>query len=276
MKTPSWDVNWGSTGFPSGTGIQGGDSIPVPLDKVYEPTIFYVTFNCKTGEYAFTDLSGYCPDSITDARDDKKYATVLIGSQCWMAQDLNVGTQVDSTTTQTDNEIIEKYCYHDLESNCTQWGGLYQWNELMGYVTTPGVQGICPAGFHVPTDAEFKILEGNVDSQYGPGSVEWNKTGWRGYDAGYNIRSTEGWDGTGNGSDAFGFHALPSGYLTDYGDGQGYYDNGCCNCYPTSTAGSLDNTYNIRYMNGNTGNQINRVDNNMIDDGISLRCLKDF
>jgi len=267
----SWDVNWGSAEFPSGTGIQGGDSIPVPLDKVYEPTIYYVTFNCFTGEYSFENLSGYCPDSITDIRDNRKYATVLIGSQCWMAQDLNVGTRVDSTTTQTDNEIIEKYCYRDLESNCTEWGGLYQWNELMDYTTTPGIQGICPAGFHVPTDAEFKVLEGNVDSQFGAGSTEWNKTGWRGYDAGLNLRSAD-WVG---GTDAFGFHALPGGYLTDYGSGQGYYDNGCCNCYPTSTAGSPGNIYNIRYMNGNTGNQINRTDNSMINDGISLRCVKD-
>ncbi len=87
----SWLTNWGSAEFPSGTGIQGGDSIPVPLDTAFNTSVYYVTFNCHTGEYAFENLSGYCPDSITDSRDGKKYATVLIGNQCWMAQDLNVG-----------------------------------------------------------------------------------------------------------------------------------------------------------------------------------------
>ncbi len=181
---------------------------------------------------------------------------------------------IEGDTSQTDNETIEKYCYNDLESNCAQWGGLYQWPELMDYVTTSGAQGICPAGFHVPTDNEFKILEGNVDSHYGPGSTEWNKTGWRGYDAGYNLRSTEGWTGNGNGSDAFGFHALPGGYLTDYGDGPGFYDNGCCNLYPTSTLELPSNMSLVRYMREDAGNKIMRFANTL-SDGCSLRCLKD-
>jgi uncharacterized protein (TIGR02145 family) len=271
----SWDVNWGSAGFPSGTGTQDGDSIPVHLDPVFNTTIFHVTFNCHSGEYLFENLSGYCTDSIIDSRDGRKYATVLIGDQCWMAQDLNVGTQIDSITSQTNNDIIEKYCYQDMESNCAQWGGLYQWNELMGYVTTPGVQGICPAGWHVPTDQDFKILEGNVDSQYGPGSIEWNKTGWRGYDAGYNLRSTTGWNDDWNGSDAFAFHAMPGGYLTlDYGGGPGFYDMGRCSLYPTSTLDLPSNLPFVRYMQGDAGIQIMRFANTLTD-GCSLRCVKD-
>ena len=102
-----------------------------------------------------------CPTNcqpFTDERDGKNYNTVLIGTQCWMAQNLNIGTKINGSQNQTNNQVIEKYCYNDLESNCDIYGGLYQWDEAMQYVTTAGVQGICPAGWHLPTDAEWTIL----------------------------------------------------------------------------------------------------------------------
>ena len=99
-----------------------------------------------------------CGTPFTDARDGSTYNTVLIGTQCWMAQNLNIGTRIDGALDQTDNLMIEKYCYDDLESNCNIYGGLYQWNELMQYLTTPGVQGICPAGWHLPADADFTAM----------------------------------------------------------------------------------------------------------------------
>ena len=80
-----------------------------------------------------------------------------------MAQNLNIGTRIDGTTGQTNNSIIEKYCYDDLESNCDIYGGLYQWNEYMNYTTSSssnpsGRQGICPDGWHIPSDPEWEIL----------------------------------------------------------------------------------------------------------------------
>ena len=59
---------------------------------------------------------------------------------------------------QTDNFIIEKYCYDNNAANCDIYGGLYQWDEMMEYYATPGVQGICPSGWHLPTDEEWTIL----------------------------------------------------------------------------------------------------------------------
>jgi len=103
-----------------------------------------------------TQGTSICPTNcqpFTDARDGKTYNTVLIGTQCWMRENLNIGTRIDGSQNQTDNGTIEKYCYDDLESNCDIYGGLYQWDEAMQYVTTQGVQGICPAGWHLPTDA---------------------------------------------------------------------------------------------------------------------------
>jgi uncharacterized protein (TIGR02145 family) len=88
----------------------------------------------------------------------KFYHTVKIGDQCWMAENLDVGTMVTGVTEQTDNDTTEKYCYNNDPLNCALYGGLYQWNEAMQYVTTEGAQGICPAGWHVPTWPEFETL----------------------------------------------------------------------------------------------------------------------
>ena len=84
---------------------------------------------------------------------------LTIGTQTWAKANLNVGTMVTGATNQTNNSILEKYCYSDTEANCTTYGALYQWNEAMQYVTTPGTQGICPTNSHIPTDNDWKILE---------------------------------------------------------------------------------------------------------------------
>lgn len=111
--------------------------------------------------------SGYfpCGTPLTDIRDGKIYSTIQIGTQCWMAQNLNIGTRINSSNDQTNNGIIEKYCQNNSEANCTVYGGLYQWDEMMGYTTIPGAQGICPEGWHLPTHAEWIALITYVSSQ---------------------------------------------------------------------------------------------------------------
>ncbi len=148
-----------------------------------------------------------CGDDFADQRDGEIYNTVLIGEQCWMAECLNVGTMIDGSMDQTDNAIFEKYCYNNIEDSCSNYGGLYQWNEVMQYDITEGIQGICPSGWHIPTDEEWKILEGTVDSYFGyPDDIR-NNSGWRGLDAGYHLKSMSGWDSNGNGDDLYGFNA---------------------------------------------------------------------
>ena len=75
-----------------------------------------------------------------------------------MAENLNFGTMIQGNTEMADNNIIEKYCYDNSIANCDDYGGLYQWNEMMQYVITPGVQGLCPANWHVPADAEWTAV----------------------------------------------------------------------------------------------------------------------
>lgn len=79
---------------------------------------------------------------------------IAVGTQIWGKYNLNVGNAVSVVVNQSNNAVLEKYCYVDCNG-----GGTYQWGEAMQYVTTEGAQGICPAGSHIPTDAEFKILE---------------------------------------------------------------------------------------------------------------------
>jgi uncharacterized protein (TIGR02145 family) len=84
--------------------------------------------------------------------------TVTIGSQTWMAKNLNVGTMLTRPAQPTNNGIAEKWCYGDQEAMCDKFGGYYQLDELMAYQTQPGVQGLCPTGFHIPTYAEWMVL----------------------------------------------------------------------------------------------------------------------
>jgi len=57
------------------------------------------------------------------------YNTVQIGSQCWLKENLVVGTMIDSLQNQTSNSVIEKYCYNNDSTNCNTYGGLYQWGD---------------------------------------------------------------------------------------------------------------------------------------------------
>jgi len=80
---------------------------------------------------ALTQTTSACPgficgQPITDSRDGKIYNTVMIGNQCWMAQNLNIGTLVNNSVNQANNSVIEKYCYHDSTARCDVYGGLYQ------------------------------------------------------------------------------------------------------------------------------------------------------
>ena len=141
------------------------------------------TANTKTGGQSVRCVQD--DPFVTDARDGQDYEIVTIGSQTWMAENLNVGTKVAGTTTMTDNTTIEKYCYDDSDANCDTDGALYQWDEAMGYSTTEGDQGICMDGWHVPTDAEYYILENYVDGTINDPSA----TGDRGTDGGTKLKS---------------------------------------------------------------------------------------
>jgi len=181
----------------------------------------------------------------------KVYNTVQVGTQCWLKENLNVGTRINISQNPSNNGTIEKYCYNDLESNCDTYGGLYQWNEAMGYSTTPGTKGICPDGFHVPTNAELQILGTAVSN---------NSNALKAIDQG---------TGSGAGLNTSGFSALLAGYRINNGTS----DNlGGSTLFWSSTEYNTIVAYGMfLYFINST---INFYTNNKVY-GYSVRCLKD-
>ncbi|MFA5352039.1 MAG: LamG-like jellyroll fold domain-containing protein, partial [Candidatus Gracilibacteria bacterium] len=112
-------------------------------------------------------------DTVTDG--GYTYNTVQIGTQCWLKQNINKGTMLASVDTlPTNNSTVEKWCYNNDSAICDSEGGLYSWDEAMGYSTTAGAQGICPSGYHIPTDAQQHTL----DSYLATGTCDANRQAW--------------------------------------------------------------------------------------------------
>ncbi|MBI4648503.1 MAG: T9SS type A sorting domain-containing protein [Bacteroidia bacterium] len=161
---------------------------------------------------------------VYDSRDSTTYPIEKIGNQWWMTENLDIGDRVnsinpalgaDSLLTQTNNGIIEKYCYNNDTAYCSIYGGLYQWNEMMQYSPsdtgdTGTTQGICPTGWHIPTDLEYQqlilsldasavLVDGSESSIAGGKLKETGTTHW----SSPNIATNES-----------GFTALPGGERT--------------------------------------------------------------
>lgn len=94
----------------------------------------------------------------------KNYNAVQIGTQWWLKENLDIGTMVPNTVNQSDNGITEKYCYDNKVENCITYGGLYTWDEAMAYTTVAGAKGICPDGWHIPSNEDFSILVATVNN----------------------------------------------------------------------------------------------------------------
>ena len=219
----------------------------------------------QNGKSSFSyDVSKICPATVSDA-DGNIYNTVKIGGQCWMKENLRVGKRINGSKGMSDGNRIEKYCYDNDRANCKTYGGLYQWGEMMQYTTQSGAQGICPKGWHIPTDGEWKTLEMALDIS----QSEADKSGWRGTDQGKQMKSTSGWTNNGNGTNSSGFNALPGGYRDSYGSfnylgGYGYWWSS------SENSGASAWLRDLHYDNG----QVSRYLGNKTA-GRSVRCLKD-
>jgi uncharacterized protein (TIGR02145 family) len=134
----------------------------------------------------------FCQQFI-DERDGKLYKTVQIGRQCWMAENLNVGEEVDNFS-QRNNKITEKTCYDNDSINCRIYGGLYTWDEAMAYDPTAPT-GVCPSGWHIPEIKEWEELSSFLGEEL----------------AGEKMKVTENYSPSWDGTNKSGFTAYPSG-----------------------------------------------------------------
>jgi len=157
-------------------------------------TIYYGD-STKTIDLANSDsLKFFICGASTVEYAGKIYNTVLIGNQCWLKENLDVGTRIQNNQSALDNGIIEKYCYDNDSVNCDNNGGLYSWNEAMQYSTTSGSQGICPPGWRIPTLAELQTLRDSVNGN------------------GNSLKAIGQGTGAGAGTNTSGFSALLTGY----------------------------------------------------------------
>jgi uncharacterized protein (TIGR02145 family) len=142
---------------------------------------------------------------ITDTRDGKVYKTIVIGTQTWMAQNLDVSTFRNGDTIPYVENWSEwkklktsAWCYYENKSsNGPIFGKLYNWYAINDS------RGLAPEGWHIPTDSEWTELSNFLGGEK---------------IAGDKIKSTSGWAFAGNGSNTCGFTGLPSGGRTYEGD----------------------------------------------------------
>ena len=175
-------------GVYSGTGVSAGIFYPA-ISSTGTFTINYGFSNSYSCSgiasqtiSVISSLPFFCGDTLKDVRDNKTYTTIPIGTQCWMAANLDYGNQISGTLTQRDNCISEKFCFNNTPGNCSSNGGLYQWDEIMQYNSTPASQGFCPPEWHIPTEAEWGTLFNFYISNGFAGNALKN-TGFSGYNA---------------------------------------------------------------------------------------------
>jgi uncharacterized protein (TIGR02145 family) len=206
-----------------------------------------------------------CGQSVTYAGEN--YPTVQIGTQCWFQKNLNVGTMIQGTNDQTNNSIIEKYCYNNDTANCSIYGGLYQWAEAVQYQNgasnttslslafSGNVKGICPTGWHIPSLIEWS----NLIDYYGGDTT-----------AGEFLKSASNFWQNGNTSTNNGFfYAEPCGYRKLDG-GFSAISFGSFFHSKLEISNIASRSYGLYYLN----NIVTRIGLSK-SYGYSIRCLKD-
>ncbi len=260
---------------------------PVGSDEAAQLTEFCVSMLGGTlgaGCTASTsDSSVYdaMANTLTDLRDGQVYKTTTIEvpsknySEVWMAENLNY-RYLGPTLT----EDSSSFCYGDESVNCTKYGRLYLWSATMdsagiikgntangcGYgskcAPSGTVRGVCPQGWHLPSYDEWEALIVAVD-----GSItEYTSSNT----AGSKLKSVTGWSDSGNGTDTFGFSALPVGYRNYNGN---YYSEGYGAPFWSSTGNNSNDAYDMGVYYDFGDAYLDYGDNKNF--GLSVRCLKD-
>jgi uncharacterized protein (TIGR02145 family)/uncharacterized repeat protein (TIGR02543 family) len=211
----TFNANGGTVSPASGTTGEGGTLASLPTPSKTD-CIFDGWYTASTGGTEVTESRVYSASAtiyaqwtrvyavFTDSRNDKTYNKVTIGEQVWMAENLNYDVP-DNTTD---------VCYSNADSNCDKYGRLYNWSTAMNGAssssTNPsGVQGVCPVGWHLPSNAEWTQLTDYVGGTSKAGTKLKSSMGWNSY------------SGIPVGTDEYGFSALPGG--DGYSGGDFYY-----------------------------------------------------
>lgn len=206
----------------------------------------------QSGTIFFNTSSTFICGTSQVNYEGKIYNTVEIGTQCWLKENLDVGIMIQGTQNQTNNGLIEKYCYDNNPNNCSILGGLYQWDEAMQYSTFPGSQGICPPGWHIPTVGQVEAL---LIAVGGDGNA---------------LKREDQGIGAGQGTNTSGFSALLAGNRS--WDGTYFLNLNVCTQFWISWEQNATNAWNF-LLSYNSSEVY--VDWGLKGYGFSIRCLKD-
>lgn len=249
----------------------GTDAVSTVLYKAvcgtepYDPTKKF----CSEGELYSCNDKPYDPKAqLCDTRDNQLYKLVTIGTQVWMAENLNF-----AYNEPTDELDSSSFCYNNSADSCAKYGRLYLWSAAMdsaavfsddgkgcGYGQTCSasgtVRGVCPEGWHLPSQAEWNTLFTAVGGSSTAGTMLKTENGW------------ESCDGVPAGSDAYGFSALPAGngYSNDNFLNVGIYAR-----FWSSSEVSSGYAY-LMYLNNNDEDA--RLGDGNMRYAFSVRCLR--
>ena len=229
----------------------------------------------------------FCPNGgFASCGDDVgfngySYSTVQIGDQCWFAENLRTehyanGDAIpanlsDGEWNSTTSGAVSVYgedagCddYSPDGDACDPSWSLNEYGRLYNWYGVDDARGLCPTGWHVPTDEEWMTLE----MELGMSESDANSAGWRGTDQGTQMKTTYGWNGGGNGTNSSGFSGLPGGNRGT--DGYFYYADYYGYWWSSSPSGSY------------AWNRALNFDGPIVDRanydrryGFSVRCLRD-
>ncbi|MDD2386567.1 MAG: FISUMP domain-containing protein [Bacteroidales bacterium] len=271
-------------------------------------TFLVSSLTCETNYYYRLRASNDC--GITSNSNIITFLTSTCGpqpcgAQVFLTANLNVGTMVTSNaegSQQINNALIEKYCYNNISANCDTYGGLYEWAEAMALSYTynaafkygadlpncdpctgsdaTAIQGICPVGYHIPTDLEWSRYEYCLENTVVPTGVTTLNTfqtsvGNRGTnsDAGPGAKmkvtssNTPAWDGT----NTSGFSALPGGSRVG---GSGLFTNQGSIAYFWSATERVNTSAWNRALSSSSGQSERPSLFFYKTNGLSVRCLK--
>ena len=219
----------------------------------------------------YVDSSTVVKGTMVDERDGQAYKTVVIGTQTWMAENLNYAYTDVPYEYEKVKEVFTSdstsWCYNDSAEYCAKYGRLYTWAAAMDSVgewsangkdcgygkscsPTYPVRGICPKGWHLPDSTEWRTLATAVERAE-------------------RLKSTSGWDDSGNGTDVYSFSALPAGDREYNGN---YVGEGGRVDFWSSTENTVYSTYQINLDRISIAMGMVTISKYY---GFSVRCVKD-
>lgn len=250
----------------------GGSSIVVPGISAMNPTNngglgAQVLVGNTTCANEYISVTG-CGGQTSLTYDGRTYDLVEIGGQCWFADNLAtdqyrngdlIPTGLDNATWQSTTAGTFAIYNNDV-ANDAIYGKLYNW------YTTVDSRGLCPTGWHVPTDCEWMYLEGSL----GMTVLQQEATGYRGTNEGGALKATLGWNSPNIGAtNASGFSSVPGGYRQFIGV---YLFSGSLSQFWSETQSATNLAWSRDMGSGGAG--INR-NSNVKQHGFSVRCVRD-